>query len=63
MIKIPLFARYFGSQTKIRMADGWGKYDDVEIDYIYDAFKDRFLAELEAEGLKIVKVDTNQPGE
>lgn len=54
---ITLFARYFGTQTTIEMKDIWDNSSDVEIDYIYDAFKERFLSELEASGYKLVKID------
>lgn len=63
MIKIPLFARYFSIDTNIRMYDNADdRYDSVDIEYIYGAFKERFLQELEAEGYEIIKVDSDQPG-
>lgn len=63
VIKIPLFARYFGSNVLIDMKDYDGKADEVDIDYIYMAFKERLLAELKAEGCDIAKVDTSQQSE
>lgn len=60
MVKIPLFSRYFGSNVLIEMKDFYNNSDRVDIDYIYMAFKERFLQELAAEGYKIVKVDESQ---
>ena len=57
MREIPLFARYFGNNVLVQMLDYDGKVDSVDIDYIYDAFKTRFFAELQAEGYKLVKTD------
>lgn len=57
MINIPLFARFFGSEDQIEMRDLSGNGALVSIDYIYDAFKERFLADLKESGYKIVKID------